>query len=150
MAAPSGAPKEEMFRLDPSADVNGTSLLTWFECPPVCLLELFGKPAEGDGHKVSGEYVFTNDKGDVFTLYDWKMTTLFWGEESGSPTPDEFWIGEDPEQLCVGGRPGSNPDAFLEWVVRRHKRFEAGIDDLMKRIEGCLQKEGKSLQDLMP
>ena len=70
MTAPSNSQKDEMFRLDPSADVNGTSLLTWFECPPVCLLELFGKPAEGDGHKVSGEYVFTNDKGDVFTVYD--------------------------------------------------------------------------------
>lgn len=125
------------FRLDPDAPVSGTGALTILTCPPVCLVELFGKPAEADGHKVSGEYRFTNDSGDVFTVHDWKATTLFWGTGPGVPTPEEFWEGEEPVDLWIGGRAGSNPSAFTEWLIQAHERYEDGLTKLIARLDRC-------------
>ena len=79
------------FQLSTDADTSGVSGLTNLELIPVDLVEMFGRPAEGDGNKVSGEFIFANDKGDVFTIHDWKETTLYWGEYSDCLTPEEFW-----------------------------------------------------------
>ena len=63
------------------------------------LVDLFGKPGDADGCKVSGIFTYANDYGDIFTIYDWKMTTLYHGENSDCLTPDEFW--QDGKQATV-------------------------------------------------
>ena len=110
-----------MFKLDLNADTNETNQLKMFEFPPAALVEMFGKPLESDSCKVSGEYVFTNEKAEVFTVYDWKQTTLYHGEDSGAPTPEEFWDSEEPELLNIGGHSRSNPNRLLKWLLGKYE-----------------------------
>ena len=124
-----------MYKLNLEAHITGTCGITLLELPPICLVELFGEPAESDGHKVSGVYIFTNDKGDVFTVYDWKQTTLYHGEDSGCWTPEEFWHSEEPEFLYIGGKPGSNPSSFMKWLMGQWELHESRLDPLLDRLD---------------
>jgi hypothetical protein len=110
-----------MYKLNPHVDTSGTDGLTLFEFPPAGLVELFGQAADSDGYKVSRKHVFTSNRGDVFTVYDWKQTTLYRGRDSGAPTPDEFWRSREPTFLRVGGRSGSNPRPFLKWLQGQYE-----------------------------
>ena len=67
----------KQFQVDMNADICGTSLKGRITANYAKLVELFGEPQESDGYKVSGEWVFTDDDGNVFTLYDWKETELY-------------------------------------------------------------------------
>ena len=61
----------------------GTHNVSNVQLIPSQLIKTFGNPMSSDGFKVSGEYVFKSATTDeVFTLYDWKYTTLY--EESAS------------------------------------------------------------------
>ena len=113
-----------MFWPDPDASTDGTGFLTQVRCPPVRLYELFGWPELGDGHKVSGQYVFVNEKGDVFTVYDWEETYLYHGLGEGYPAPHEFWSDLAPADLRVGGRTGSDPQPFVKWLLEEVGRFD--------------------------
>lgn len=106
-----------MYKLSPEADISGTEDLTMSEFPPICLTERFGKAPYTDGHKVSGEHIFTSDRGDVFTVHDWKQTTLFHGEDSGAPTPEEFWHSKELKFLRIAGRAGGNANPFIKWLL---------------------------------
>lgn len=110
-----------MYKLNPNVDTHGTDGLALFEFPPIGLVELFGDACDSDGYKVSRKHVFTSDRGDVFTVYDWKQTTLYRGEDSGAPTPDEFWHSRELKILRVGGRIGSNPRPFLKWLQAQYE-----------------------------
>lgn len=112
------------FRLTPDAPASGTHLLDTVLVPPARLVAVFGPPAEGDGYKVSGEYAFTGPTGEVFTLYDWKATSLFddgveEGEENDLPTPDEFWANPHPEEFHIGGKAKRRVAAFKQWLLAR-------------------------------
>ena len=85
------------------------------------LAELFGRATDSDGYKISRRHVFTSDRGDVFTVYDWKQTTLYRGRDSGAPTPDEFWRSREPKFLRIGGRSGANPRRFLKWLQAQYE-----------------------------
>jgi hypothetical protein len=126
-----------MYRLNPEVDASGTDGLTLFEFPPIGLVELFGETDASDGYKVSRKHVFTSDRGEIFTVYDWKQTTLYRGANSGAPTPDEFWHSRELRFLRIGGRVGSNPGPFLKWLqgqyeLRTLKRevLSAPVDEL--------------------
>ena len=85
---------------------------------------MFGPPPEGDGYKVSGNYVLTDDAGNVFTVYDWKATSLFdddagEGGWPGPPTPEEFWANRNRATLHIGGRKGKGFEAFRRWLLER-------------------------------
>jgi len=110
-----------MYKLNPKVDTSGMDSLTLFEFPPAGLVELFGDACDSDGCKVSRKHVFTSDRGDVFTVYDWKQTTLYRGEDSGAPTPEEFWRSRELKPLRVGGRVGSNPRPFLKWLQAQYE-----------------------------
>ncbi len=110
-----------MYKLNPHVDTHGTDGLALFEFPPIGLVELFGDACDSDGYKVSRKHVFTSERGDVFTVYDWKQTTLYRGENSGAPTPDEFWHSRELKILRVGGRAGSNPRPFLKWLQAQYE-----------------------------
>jgi hypothetical protein len=85
-----------MFKADKNADVNGTSYHGISVSATVNqLTEAFGQPHfEGcEDDKVTYEWLFSNDDGDVFTVYDWKHYYLI-SEDSyidwhiGSKTPE--------------------------------------------------------------
>lgn len=85
---------------------------------PARLVEVFGKPDESDGYKVSGEFTFINrENGESFTLYDWKSTTLYdWDGEPGVPTPEEFWASTEQYLFHIGG-PGNTDIAAVKAAV---------------------------------
>lgn len=92
-----------MFKLNNNAYSNMTSLKGYVKIAPSKLVELFGKPIECDGYKVSGEYIFEDkESGEVFTLYDWKSTSLY--DNCGGPDPDTFWKSDEVYNFHVGGR----------------------------------------------
>jgi hypothetical protein len=112
------------FKLDPEADTNGTHGQGEITIPPKRMVDVFGPPGDCDGYKVSGKYVFTDQAGNVFTVYDWKATTLFdggqeEGEESALPTPEEFWGNWNPDVLHIGGRETGDLDAFKRWLAEQ-------------------------------
>gem|GEM_PF-550015 len=105
-----------MYKSNPQADASRTESLMICEFPPLGLVELFGQAPWSDGHKVSGKYVFTSDRGEIFTVYDWKQTTLYGGADSTAPMPEEFWRMREPQYFHIGGTAGSHPRRFINWL----------------------------------
>ena len=83
----------------------GGGLIDEVSVAPATLVAVFGKPGKADEYKVSGEYAFKSDKtNESFRIYDWKVTTLYYGEnEPNTPTPEEFWLSEEPHDFHIGG-----------------------------------------------
>jgi hypothetical protein len=100
------------YRLDHTADIDGTSLLVEVELIPTALVHRFGLPSPADGYKVSGEYTFVDDAVHVFTVYDWKSTSLYARE---LPTPEEFWSFEESMEFSIGGHEGPFEE-FVAWL----------------------------------
>jgi hypothetical protein len=100
------------FKLDYDADINGTCLKNYVEASYEDLEALFGAPMPGDDYKVSGEWVFESEEGDVVTLYDWKETSLY---DSGLPSVEEF---RTRNNICfhVGANSGMVAHDFIEWL----------------------------------
>jgi hypothetical protein len=110
------------FELNPDVSTDRTSGLGDILLSPRRLVERFGPPSEADGYKVSGTYAFTDKSGAVYTLYDWKATSLYGdyadrGEENPNPPPEEFWDSVEPELLMIGGHDGANVEAFKRWLI---------------------------------
>jgi hypothetical protein len=113
-----------LFRLSPEADTNETFGHGEILLAPARLVARFGPPSEGDGYKVSGCYSFSDDAGNVYTVYDWKNTSLFddqlqAGQKSAFPGPRAFWAGEKKVSLKIGGRSGGDVEAFKEWLLAK-------------------------------
>ena len=109
---------DNSFRLDPSANSSVTSLKVIVELPPSRLVALFGSPDPGDNYQVSGHYTFTNDRGEVFTVYESRSTSLYWKNEGvKAPTPEEFWRSNDLEEMGIGGR--TDATELTKWLVRQ-------------------------------
>lgn len=102
-----------MFKLSQDADTNGSHRQSEIYVSPAKLIEKFGEPIESDGYKVSGEYVFDNDEGEVFTLYDWKATTLY---DDYGVTPSDFWQEQSAVQFNIGGK--TNAFDFVDWLKK--------------------------------
>jgi hypothetical protein len=101
-----------MFKLDNDANSGGTCLQGYVELVPRRLVEKFGYP-RGNSYKSSGEYTFRGEDGEVWTLYDWKATTLY---EPDGIHPDELWASDQPFEFNVGGNaPASD---FIDWLEK--------------------------------
>ena len=104
-----------MFRMTQDTMLaNGTYKVSEVMVSPARLIEVFGKPMGSDGYKASGEYLFVGDNDEVFTVYDWKSTSLY---DPGLESPEQFWSYSSPEYFSVGGK--SNPDSFVTWLLRK-------------------------------
>lgn len=114
------------FSYSKAEDFTGTSLVEEVELTPRFLKLQFGLPGNGDGIRVSGWYVFVSDVGEVFTIYDYKQTSL-WDPESDLPTPDEFWSSDNVETLSVGGKPGTDYNSFVQWIEHKHVSFQRRV-----------------------
>ena len=100
-----------MFKLDNKAEISGTHLVGEYWISPVLLKDIFGEPEKADEYKVSGEYIFSGEDGEVLTLYDWKCTSLY---DDGYESPSSFWASSEPHDFHIGGKEGC--DDFKEWL----------------------------------
>ena len=95
--------------------LNGTSYVGEINIEPVKIVKAFGNPEPSDGYKVSGEYVFlSEDEKAIYTLYDWKWTTLY--DENNPFTPEEFWKSRDKQVLNIGGYNDRSLSHFKKWI----------------------------------
>jgi hypothetical protein len=99
-------------KLNNDADVCGTSLIGHVNTSYAKLVKAFGEPIESDGYKVSGEWVFEDDDGNVFTLYDWKSTNLY---DPGYPSISEFRARPEA-RFHIGGNNKSAVLDFERWL----------------------------------
>ena len=104
-----------MFKLNQDANINGTCRQSEIMVAPARLIEVFGQPVPCDGYKVSGEYIFEGPDGQVFTLYDWKCTTLY--DPYYGVTPQDFWSQTIKRDFNIGGR-GYAGD-FVGWLKNK-------------------------------
>jgi hypothetical protein len=115
-----------IFQLDFTARTDGTHNIGHINLSPAQLVERFGKPKKCDEYKVSGQYTFVDDSARVYTLYDYKSTSLYndfidQGIESELPTPEEFWAAGKPYDFQIGGKKNCDVGAFKVWL-----RYEVG------------------------
>ena len=95
--------------------LNGTSYVGEIAIEPIKIVKAFGNPEPSDGYKVSGEYVFlSEDEKAIYTLYDWKWTTLY--DENNPFTPEEFWKSRDKQVLNIGGHNDVSLSHFKKWI----------------------------------
>ncbi len=107
----------DMFRLDPQANLNGTSQLTTIRVGPRALIDAFGEPDAGSADdKVSGQYRFSGPDNSVFAVYDYKKTAR-WNRRY--PAPEVFWRSMTPTEFSIGGRGSLHVDAFKAWLLRQ-------------------------------
>ena len=108
-----------MFSLAPHALTAGTTRRGSLRLAPRALVERFGPPLPGSAdRKVSGSYTFTDSRGNVATVYDWKATALYDGRpEADLPTVKAFWALKEPAEFCVGARGVVDIRAFIRWLA---------------------------------
>ena len=111
------------YRYQSELDIAGTALVAEVELTPRYLKLAYGEPAPGDGIRVSGIYKFVSDAGEVFTVYDYKSTSL-WDSDGGLPAPDVFWSSGSPTTLSVGGHADSDYPAFVQWLREKDAYWE--------------------------
>jgi hypothetical protein len=66
--------------------------------------------------KVSGLYSFIDGE-KVFTVYDWKSTSL-WGDDL--PSPLAFWNSQRREELSIGGN-CEDAAEFRSWLLQKYQ-----------------------------
>jgi hypothetical protein len=99
------------FKLNMEADCNGTHRQAEIDTTYAKIAKVFGPPIGADDCKVSGEWVFTDEDGNVFTLYDWKSTSPY---DSYLPTVEEFRRKRKPVTFNIGGHTYATD--FLFWL----------------------------------
>lgn len=77
------------FKVDHTANATGTYLQARMELKYTDLVRLFGEPITTEDDKVSVEWTFVNEDGDVVTIYDWKSNDLSF-KTSGHPYEFHF------------------------------------------------------------
>lgn len=111
-----------MFKLDNTLCPGGTYLQTTISVAPTLLVEAFGEPTTCDEYKVSGEYLFEDCDGNVFTIYDWKSTSLY---DDNLMSPSQFWSQDCNREVNIGGR--VNASAFLTWLSGRLSAYQGEV-----------------------
>ena len=81
----------------------GGSLQGYIELVPSKLVEILGRPSDGDDYKTSGEYGLELDDGTKFYIYDWKSTNLY---DDGYPLVSDLWTSDKPFEFHIGGKSG--------------------------------------------
>lgn len=118
----------------------GTSLQEYFTCGYYQITEKFGPPNnEGDDYKVSTEWVFESDAGDVFTVYDYKETSLY---DTGLPSVAVFRT--QPEyEWHIGARDKISAQLFKAWLQSQvSPKSSSELFELAKSITDPRAKDG--------
>ena len=109
--------KRDQYRVNLNVCPAGTHLQGYIEAAFPDLEKAFGKPIDRpDGYKVSGEWIFEGDGGEVFTLYDWKCTNLY---DSDFESVESFRANPRPQTFNVGGR--TDATVFILWLNKKIK-----------------------------
>lgn len=88
------------------------------------IVKAFGTPIESDGYKVSGEWLFFNEATDeFFTLYDWKMTSLY---DEDCPSVEEMRANPNPQQFNIGGCGKGNAHEFKDLLIKHIEWVKTG------------------------
>jgi len=100
--------------------IVGTSLTGEFTCSYKDLVNLFGPPnSEGDGYKVSTEWVLKNeDTGAILTIYDYKMTELY---DEDYCTVEEF-RNLPSYEWHIGSKGKKNADTLIQFLSDNIKK----------------------------
>ena len=118
---------------------NGTSRMSEMLIAPADLILAFGSPGESDGCKVSGEYLFHDEKnGVVFTMYDWKSTSLY---DERAQSPEQFWAQTKPTTINIGGNHKGDIEQFKRMVIDHIKWVKTG-KPFEKEVIGIAQPIG--------
>lgn len=72
---------------------------------------------------VSGQYMFRSETSIVFTVHDYKATTL-WATDEDLPTPEAFWQLHAAQEFSIGSC-GLDAKAFREWLLGRYRTWLA-------------------------
>lgn len=104
-----------MFKLNMNADACDTSLCGHVTTSYAKLAKLFGEAQMSDGYKVSGEWIFDDGNGGVFTVYDWKSTRLY---DDCYPSVADFRKQRNVI-FNIGGHMDSNCAYFQYWLLRK-------------------------------
>ena len=99
------------YRLNQDANANGTSLKGHITTTYMQLCSIFGEPVESDEFKVSGEWMFEDEQGNTFTVYDWKSTSLY---DSDLPSVEDFRSNQNPTTFNIGGSVSAYE--FIAWL----------------------------------
>lgn len=117
-------------------DLSGSHKVGEVDIAPSSLVSTFGSPpSKSDQEKTSGEYVFRHLSGQLFTLYDWKMTTLY---HPDAYTPSQFWKLDQKVPFMIGAKESSsilvtptttqkkttttNLNKFKKWLTKKLKK----------------------------
>jgi hypothetical protein len=94
-------------------DLDGITIMGEVTVAPAVVVKRFGRPSPGEGYKISGEYAFTNDRGEAFVLHDWLCTNLYHHEDG--LTPEAFWAMADPFPLSISSL-DLDTSEFAAWL----------------------------------
>jgi len=100
---------------DPIKDLTDITITGEVEVAPSALVRLFGLPSQGDGHKISGEYIFRNDSNEVFVLHDWMATNQCFKEGLSS---EEFWQMSNAVEFSISSLDLDSQD-FVIWLKKQ-------------------------------
>lgn len=110
-------------RINRDERFNTSHLVGYITVSPALLTKTFGYREYGDGYKVSGEFSFeailspeAHTSGKLFTIYDWKVTSLY--DDEGIDV-EEFWESEEPHEFHVGSHDDKLLDEFKAWVLEQ-------------------------------
>lgn len=78
---------------DPELSISGTCLQGYVIAPYHKILELFGRPMEGDGYKTDVEWIVRFEDGLIATIYNWKNGPAYCGDGMSVSLIDEWNIG---------------------------------------------------------
>merc|ERR1711865_777087 len=107
-----GSFAEMSYRIDRHISTKGTRLQSYQIVPFERLVARFGEPRAGDGVSSIYQWVFSDDGGNVYTLYDWKATTMY---KRDLVTPAK--LRDLPEyKWHIGATPGITTNHFKAWI----------------------------------
>jgi hypothetical protein len=113
-------PTKTTFSVTPDAPRSGSSLQTEVIVSYAELVAAFGEPSEADGYKVSSEWTFTSERGEVVSLYDYKETALY---DASLPSVESFRA-RPSYSWHVGAKDREAARRFILWLqtsdVLRH------------------------------
>lgn len=83
---------------DPSISIAGTCLQGYAMTEYYRIVELFGRPKNGDGYKTDVEWVIRFEDGLVATIYNWKNGPAYCGDDFKVEYINEWNIGGSSEE----------------------------------------------------
>ena len=125
---PDGEDPSSLFRHVTGKEITKTgtnSVVGYAKFKPIDLIMTFGLPTESDSYKYSGGYTFQHFNGDYLQLYEWKNTSLLYGD---GIKPIDFWKQDTEIEFNIAGSNGWHWSELEEWIQFQIKKNELKIN----------------------